>query len=37
MTISKEKEAEILRYYHVEKWPVGTISKQLYIEDNEND
>ncbi len=28
MTISKEKEAEILRYYHVEKWPVGTISKQ---------
>ena len=31
MTISKEKEAEILRYYHVEKWPVGTISKQLYV------
>ena len=31
MTISKEKEAEILRFYHVEKWPVGTISKQLNI------
>lgn len=31
MTISKEKEAEILRYYHVEKWPVGTISKQLHV------
>ncbi len=31
MTISKEKEALILRYYHVEKWPVGTISKQLGI------
>ena len=31
MTISKEKEAEILRYYHVEKWPVGTISKQLGV------
>lgn len=34
MTISKEKEAEILRYYHVEKWPVGTISKQLYVHHN---
>jgi transposase len=31
MTISKEKEAQILRYHHVEKWPVGTISKQLGI------
>ncbi|MCK5356524.1 MAG: IS21 family transposase [Methyloprofundus sp.] len=31
MTISKEKEADILRYHHVEKWPVGTISKQLGI------
>jgi len=31
VTISKEKEAEILRYYHVEKWPVGTISKQLGV------
>jgi len=34
VTISKEKEAEILRYYHVEKWPVGTISKQLYVHHN---
>ena len=31
MTISKEKEADILRYYHVEKWPVGTISKHLRV------
>lgn len=31
MTISKESEAQILRYHHVEKWPVGTISKQLGI------
>ena len=31
MTISKEKEAEILRFYHVEKWPVGTISKELHV------
>jgi len=31
VTISKEKEAELLRYYHVEKWPVGTISKQLGV------
>jgi len=29
--ISKEKEAEILRYHYVEKWPVGTISNQLGI------
>lgn len=31
MTISKEKEADILRYHYVEKWPVGTIAKQLDI------
>ena len=31
MTISKEKEAQILRYHHVEKWKVGTISKQLSV------
>jgi transposase len=31
LTISKEKEANILRYYHVEKWPVGTISKHLCV------
>ncbi|MCK5479352.1 MAG: hypothetical protein KAI44_10565, partial [Methylococcales bacterium] len=31
MTISKQKEADILRYHYVEKWPVGTISKQLGV------
>lgn len=31
MTIPKEKEAEILRYAHAEKWPVGTIAKQLGV------
>lgn len=29
--ISKEQEAQILRYHHVEKWPVGTIGKQLGV------
>ncbi len=27
--ISKEKEAEILRLYHAEKWRVGTIAAEL--------
>lgn len=27
--IPKDKEAEILRLYHAEKWPVGTIASQL--------
>ena len=31
MTISEELEANILRYYHVEKWRVGTIARQLKI------
>lgn len=31
MTIPPELEAQILRYYHVEKWPVGTIAKQLRV------
>lgn len=31
MTISQEQAADILRYHYVEKWPVGTISKQLGI------
>jgi len=31
MTISPEIEAQILRYYHVEKWTVGTIAKQLRV------
>ncbi len=29
--ISAEREAEILRLYHVEKWRVGTIATQLKI------
>ncbi len=31
MTISKELEAKILRYFHVEKWRVGTIASQLGV------
>lgn len=31
MTISDELEAKILRYFHVEKWRVGTISRHLKI------
>ena len=31
MTISKELEAKILRYFLVEKWLVGTISSQLGV------
>ena len=34
MAISKEKEAQILRYHHVEKWRVGTISQQLGVHHN---
>jgi transposase len=29
--ISKEREADILRLYHAEKWKVGTIARQLNI------
>jgi transposase len=29
VTISTEFEAKILRYFHVEKWPVGTIARHL--------
>lgn len=29
--ISPEREAEILRLHHAEKWPVGTIASQLHI------
>ena len=29
MAITKEQEAQILRFHHVEKWPVGTIARQL--------
>ncbi len=31
MSISAELEAKILRYYHVEKWRVGTIASQLQV------
>ncbi len=31
MTVSDEIKAKILRYFHVEKWRVGTISRQLKI------
>jgi transposase len=31
MTVSKEIEAQILRLYHAEKWPIGTIASQLDI------
>jgi transposase len=31
MTISTEIEAKILRYYHVEKWRIGTIARQLHV------
>jgi transposase len=31
VTISQELEAKILRYFHVEKWRVGTIATQLGV------
>ena len=31
MTIFKELEATILRYYHVEKWKIGTIRRHLRV------
>ena len=31
MSIPPELEAQILRYYHVEKWPAGTIARQLHV------
>ena len=31
MTIPAELEAKILRYFHVEKWPVGTIARHLGV------
>ncbi|HNC53287.1 MAG TPA: IS21 family transposase [Accumulibacter sp.] len=31
MTIAPELEAHILRYYHVEKWRIGTIARQLHV------
>jgi transposase len=29
--ISKEREAEVLRLHHAERWPIGTIARQLGI------
>jgi transposase len=34
MVISPDREAEILRYYHVEHWRAGTIARQLGIHHN---
>jgi len=31
MTISPDLEAQILRYHHVEKWRIGTITRQLHV------
>ncbi len=31
MTLTPEMQANILRYYHVEKWRVGTIARQLHV------
>ena len=31
MTIPPDLETQILRYYHVEKWRVGTIARQLHV------
>jgi hypothetical protein len=31
MAISHELEAQILRYFHAEKWRVGTVAHQLNI------
>ena len=31
MTIPPDIEAQILRYYHAERWRIGTIAKQLRV------
>ena len=31
MVIVPDIEAQILRYYHAEKWRVGTIARQLHV------
>lgn len=31
MAISPEQEAQILRYYHAERWRIGTIAAQLHL------
>ena len=31
MVIPPDIEVQILRYYHAEKWTVGTIARQLHV------
>ena len=31
MVTPPDIEAQILRYYHAEKWTVGTIARQLHV------
>ena len=31
--ISRAQEAEVLRLYHAEHWPIGTIARQLLLHD----
>ena len=31
MVTSPDTEAQILRYYHAEKWTIGTIAAQLHV------
>ena len=31
MVMSPDIEAQILRYHHAEKWPIGTIARQLHV------
>lgn len=31
MAIDSEQEAQILRYYYVEKWRPGTLARQLHV------
>ena len=31
MALTPETEAQILRYHHAERWPIGTIASQLHI------
>jgi hypothetical protein len=31
MTIPPDLEAQIMRFYHVEKWRIGTIARQLGV------
>lgn len=31
MPVTPELHAQILRYYHVERWRVGTIARQLQV------